>query len=66
MKYDRNKSVEADVTFWSNLLGRRNPTINVGGPHVNDLVIEAAFLTVEVLEIGLLSDESEHKNRMCA
>jgi hypothetical protein len=66
MKYDRNKSVEADLTFWSNFLGRGNPTINVGGQHVNDLVIEAAFLTVEVPEIGLLSDESEYKNRMSA
>jgi|SRR5215472_1928688 len=66
MRFDRNKSVEADLTFWSNFLGRGNPTINVGGQHVNDLVIEAAFLTVEVPEIGLLSDESDRQNRMSA
>jgi hypothetical protein len=66
IKYDRNKSVEADLTFWSNFLGRGNPAINVGGLHVNDLVIEAAFLTVEVPEIGLLSDEPGDQNRMSA
>jgi len=66
IKFDRNKSVEADLTFWSTFLGRGNPTVNLGGRHVSDLVIEAAFLTVEVPEIGLLNDESEHQDRMSA
>jgi hypothetical protein len=66
IKFDRNKSVEADLTFWSAFLGRGNPTINVGHRHVSDLVVEASFLTVEVPEIGLLSDESDDKNRMSA
>ena len=65
MKFDRNKSVEADLTFWSSFLSRGNPTINVGERHVNDLVLEASFLTVEVPEIGLF-DESANQNRMSA
>lgn len=65
MKFDRNKSVEADLTFWSSFLGRGNPTINVGERHVNDLVLEASFLTVEVPEVGLI-DESGHQDRMSA
>ncbi|HXX18636.1 MAG TPA: hypothetical protein VEJ46_04480 [Candidatus Acidoferrum sp.] len=65
MKYDRNKSVEADLTFWSNFLSRGNPTINIGGQHVNDLVIDAAYLTVQVPEIGLIN-ESDDQNRMSA
>ncbi|MHB8638732.1 MAG: hypothetical protein ACYDBL_02905 [Candidatus Acidiferrales bacterium] len=65
IKFDRNKSVEADLAFWSNFLGRGNPTINVGHRNVSNLVIEASFLTVEVPEIGLI-DESEDQNRMSA
>jgi SIR2-like domain len=66
MKFDRNKSVEADLIFWANLLSRGTQTINVGGQHVRDLVIQASFLAVEVPEIGLLSDEPEHQNPMSA
>lgn len=65
IKFDRNKSVEADLTFWSSFLGRGNPTINVGERHVNDLVLEATFITVEVPEIGLL-DEPNNPNSMSA
>jgi len=66
MKFDRNKNVEADLTFWSTFLGRGNETINIGNRHVDDLVLEASFLTVEVPEIGLINDEREHQNRMPA
>ncbi len=65
MKFDRNKSVEADLTFWASFLGRGAETMNVGDLHVNDLLIDMSFLTVEVPEIGL-SNEPEHTNRMSA
>jgi hypothetical protein len=65
IKFDRNKSVEADLTFWANFLARGSETMNVGDLHVDDLLIDMSFLTVEVPEIGL-SNESEHKNRMSA
>lgn len=64
MKFDRNKNVEADLTFWSVFLGRGNETINIGNHHVDDLLLEASFLTVEVPEIGLVNDEREHKDRV--
>ncbi len=66
MKFDRNKNVEADLVFWSSFLGRGGEAINVGGLHVTDLLLDAAFLTVEVPEVGLVSDELEYKNRMSA
>jgi hypothetical protein len=65
IKFDRNKSVEADLTFWASFLGRGAETMNVGDRHVDDLLIDMTFLTVEVPEIGL-SNEPEHTNRMSA
>jgi hypothetical protein len=65
IKFDRNKSVEADLTFWASFLGRGAETMNVGDLHVDDLLIDMTFLTVEVPEIGL-SNDTEHKNRMSA
>lgn len=66
IKFDRNKSVEADLTFWAAFLSRGLETINVGDLHVDDLLINASFLTVEVPEIGLMKNEPELKNRMSA
>jgi hypothetical protein len=66
VKFDRNKNVEADLAFWSTFLGRGGETINIGGRHVDDLLLEAAFLTVEAPEIGLIKDEPEHQDRMPA
>jgi hypothetical protein len=66
MKFDRNKNVEADLVFWSSFLGRGHETINIGQRHVDDLLVEASFLTEEVPEIGLLKNESEHQNRVSA
>ena len=65
IKFDRNKSVEADLTFWASFLGRGAETMNVGDLHVDDLLIDMNFLTVEVPEIGLIN-EPEHTNRMSA
>ena len=66
IKFDRNKSVEADLVFWSSFLGRGGVTINTGQAHVEDVLIDASFLTVEVPEIGLVNDEPGHQNRMPA
>ena len=64
IKFDRNKNVEADLAFWASFLGRGAETMNVGGLHVDDLLIDMTFLTVEVPEVGLSNSEPEHKNRM--
>lgn len=53
IKFDRNKNVEADLMFWASFLGRGAETMNVGDLHVNDLLIDMAYLTVEVPEIGI-------------
>jgi hypothetical protein len=52
IKFDRNKNVEADLMFWAAFLGRGAETLNVGDLHVNDLLIDMTYLTVEVPEIG--------------
>lgn len=66
MKFDRNKSVESDLSFWSGFLSRSAETINVGYEHVDDLLIEAAFLTEEVPEIGLEQDDARNEDRVFA
>jgi hypothetical protein len=66
MKFDRNKNVEADLVFWSSFLGRENQTINIGNRHVDDLILDSSFLTVEVPEIGLIGDVSKHQDRVSA
>lgn len=66
MKFDRNKNVEADLAFWSAFLGRGNETINIGQHRVDDLLVDAAFLTVEVPEIGLVKDDPAAEDRVSA
>ncbi len=50
IKWDKNKNVETDLAFWSVLLGKGGPTLNLGDAHANDLLVDAAFLTLEVPE----------------
>jgi hypothetical protein len=64
MKFDRNKNVEDDLTFWGRFISRATSTINLGQEHVNDLILEGQFVTIEVPEEGLLRDDDEHKDRM--
>lgn len=48
IKFDRNKSVEDDLTFWARFLSAGSPTINLGQDHVEGLLLEATFLTFEL------------------
>lgn len=57
IKFDRNKNVEADLMFWASFLGRGSETLNVGDLYVNDLLIDMAYVTVEIPEIGLTRKE---------
>lgn len=57
IKFDRNKNVEADLSFWASFLGRGSETLNVGDFYVDDLLIDMAFLTVEIPEIGLVKKD---------
>jgi hypothetical protein len=66
IKLDRNKNVEDDLTFWGRFVGQGHPTINVGQVHVEDLILEGQFVTVEVPEEGLLRGDDEGQDRMPA
>ena len=66
IKLDRNKNVEDDLTFWGRFLSESRSTINIGQDHVDDLILEGQFLTIEVAEHGLLRDSDEGENRMPA
>ena len=59
MKFDRNKSVDDDLSFWGRYLGRGNSTVNIGGRDVDDLLLETSFLTIEVCEKGLLEEPGD-------
>ncbi|MBI0537710.1 hypothetical protein D9599_19295 [Roseomonas sp. KE2513] len=48
VKFDRNKNVEDDLTFWARFIGRGQPVIDVGQQHVGDLLLQGSFLTCEV------------------
>ena len=50
MKWDKNKNVETDLAFWSVFLGRGGATLNLGDIHSDDLLVDTAFLTLEVAE----------------
>jgi Putative ATP-dependent DNA helicase recG C-terminal len=54
-KFDRNKSVEDDLTFWSRLLSEASPVIDIGGIGVSDLVVSANYSQAEV-PVSLLED----------
>ncbi|MES1242758.1 MAG: SIR2 family protein [Acidobacteriota bacterium] len=66
IKFDRNKSVEDDLTFWSRFLSKGGPTINIGQDHVDDLIVSGSFYTVEVAEEGLTEDQNANPDRLSA
>lgn len=47
-KFDRNKSVDDDLTFWARYLSNSEPVINIGGPGVDDLIVNSTYCQVEV------------------
>lgn len=48
MKFDRNKNVEDDLTFWSRFLADGSQTLNLGQEGTAELLFDTAFLTVDV------------------
>ena len=65
IKFDRNANVESDFVFWARFLSQGSQTINVGGRHVEGLLLESSFVTVDVQEGGL-DDGSAIQNRRSA
>lgn len=50
-KFDRNKSVDADMKFWSVLLSGGKPTIDLGAPTLPDLVLGSNYLEAEAADL---------------
>jgi hypothetical protein len=59
MKFDRNQSVESDLTFWGRFLSHGSPVLNLGRGPVQDLLLEGAFLSVDVPQEGLIDDDPD-------
>ena len=65
MKFDRNQSVESDLTFWGRFLSQGAPVLNLGCGPVEDLLLEGAFLSLDVPQEGLIDDDRD-QNQMPA
>lgn len=65
MKFDRNQSVESDLTFWARFVSGGVPVVNLGRGPITDLLLEGAFLSLDVPEEGLLDVDGD-KNQMSA
>ncbi len=63
IKFDRNANVESDLAFWARFLAQGAPTINIGNRHVDDLLLEGGFVTVDVQEGGLIDGASAQDRR---
>jgi len=59
MKFDRNQSVESDLTFWARFLSKGAPVLNLGQGPVEDLLLEGAFLSLDIPEEGLIHDDTD-------
>lgn len=55
-RFDRNKNVDDDMTFWVRLLGRGKPVAGLAAPGVSDLILSLDYIGFEVPEVGI-SDE---------
>lgn len=65
IKFDRNQSVESDLTFWARFISQGAPVVNLGEGPVKDLLLEGAFMSLDIPEEGLL-DANGDKNQMSA
>ncbi len=63
VKLDRNANVESDLTFWGRFLSKNSQAINIGGRHVEDLLLDGSFVTVDVQEGGLIDGSAVEDRR---
>jgi hypothetical protein len=59
MKFDRNQSVESDLTFWGRFISGGAPVVNLGRGPVKDLLLEGSFMSLDVPEEGLLDVDGD-------
>lgn len=52
IKFDRNKSVDDDLAFWSRYLGREISSVNLGRGFGDDFIIDLRFVEVEIPSLG--------------
>jgi hypothetical protein len=52
-RFDRNKNVDDDMTFWSRLLGRGRAVVGIGGPGVNNLILSLDYIGFDVPELDM-------------
>jgi hypothetical protein len=50
MKWDKNKNVETDLVFWATFLARNGSTMNLSSLSGYDLLVDCAYLNLEVSE----------------
>jgi hypothetical protein len=48
IKFDKNKNVDDDLYFWLKFLSRGEPTMNIGGVGVKDLILESSYIETEI------------------
>jgi hypothetical protein len=63
IRFDRNANVESDLAFWARFLAQDSPTINIGSRHVDDLLLEGTFVSVDVQEGGLIDGSATEDRR---
>ena len=59
MKYDRNQSVESDLTFWARFISQGAPVLNLGQGPVEDLLLDGTFVSLDVPEEGLIDGDGD-------
>jgi hypothetical protein len=59
MKFDRNQSVDSDLVFWGRFIAQGAPVTNLSQVAEQDLLLEGAFLSLDVPEEGLIDDDRD-------
>ena len=62
MKFDRNKNVDDDLTFWARLLSGGQPIINIGNIGVDSLTLDSEYCSTEVPILGQEVNKNENEN----
>lgn len=58
MKFDRNPNVDDDLTFWARFLSNSEPVMNLGGQHVDDMILDSEYTCVEIPVSSKASSEN--------
>lgn len=59
MKFDRNQAVDGDLVFWGRFIAQGAQAINLSQIDAQDVLLEGAFLSIDVPEEGLIDDDRD-------